>query len=157
MRIFVDMDGTLATISPDTGKRWSEPGYFWGLAPYPSMLGAVKTLIAAGADVWIITTVHTIAAIQEKDAWLRRYLPELRASKRIYAVPGKPKGAFVPGGVQDEDILIDDHTPNLLEWTGIGIKAVNPINHKKGVWQGPTIDVRKAERLTTALWLRRVG
>ncbi len=157
MRIFVDMDGTLATIYKETGDRFRTPGYFLGLAPYKSMLRATKTMIASGLDVYVITTVYTLEAMREKEAWLRKYLPELPVSKRIYVLHGKNKTDCVPGGVQGDDVLIDDHTPNLLEWPGIGIKAINPINHVRGVWKSETVNVNSADSLFSMLCVQRIG
>jgi 5'(3')-deoxyribonucleotidase len=144
MRWFFDMDGTLAELREDTGARYMEPGYFLGLRPYRSIVELVKTLMRNGHVVYVITTVHTIEAIREKESWLNRYLPELRPDRRIYTTPDRPKCAYVPGGVGESDVLIDDHTPNLMSWPGHANKAVNPLNHKKGVWKGPCINVNHA-------------
>lgn len=147
MRWFFDMDGTLAELREDTGARYMERGYFLGLRPYESILKMVKTLIRNGHVVYTITTVHTLEAIREKEVWLNRYLPELKPDRRIYTTPDQPKCVYVPDGVGENDVLIDDHTPNLFCWPGYAIKAVNPLNHKKGAWKGPTILVNHASIL----------
>lgn len=150
-RIFIDMDGTIAEYRADTGSRYLEKGYFCGLLPYQSMIRATKRLIRDGYDVYILTTVCTIDAILEKESWLDRYLPELSGSRRLYATPDKPKNAFLPGGQHKNDILIDDHTPNLLAWHGTAIKAIHPLNHRKGIWNGETVNVHAADELADRL------
>lgn len=146
-RIFVDMDGTIAEYRPDTSERFLDTGYFASLKPYESMVQAIKQLARAGIEVNVLTTVYTIQAIREKEAWLNRYLPEIAEKQRIYTPPDFPKSKYIPGGVQERDILIDDHTPNLLVWPGRGIKALNPLNHQKGVWHGDVVCVDHAEDL----------
>lgn len=155
MRIFVDMDGTIVQTYPDTCQRYRTPGYFRDLPPYESALDAVRLLIKSGIDVYIISTVYTMNAFPEKDAWLDRHLPELPMRKRIYVPENTPKATYVPGGVHKDDILFDDYTYNLLEWPGIGIKAANGINGNKGQWRGPCVSVYDAHDLLSLMKERR--
>ncbi len=150
-RIFVDMDGTIAEYRPDTGERYMDTGYFKDLKPYESMVQAIKQLSRQGYEVNVLTTVYSIEAIREKEEWLNRYLPELPEEQRIYSPPDFPKTKYIPGGVRKDDVLIDDHTPNLLVWPGRGIKALNPLNHRYGVWKGEVVNVNAAEILAEIL------
>lgn len=153
MRLFIDMDGTLAELREDTAKTFMKPGYFLRLRPYQSLITTLKRIRKARPDVemFVLTTVHTVRAIQEKERWLNRFFPEIDVLHRIYATSDKPKGHFIPGGVQPTDVLIDDHTPNLLAWQGIAIKAVNPLNHRGGKWRGPCLKVDQADPLYMAI------
>lgn len=146
-RLFVDMDGTLC--------RWQRvqrledlytPGFFAKMQPQEAVVEAVRTLIRTGdMDVYVLSAVLSDSpyARREKLGWLQQYLPELAPNHVLFPPCGTCKADFVPGGVQAEDVLLDDYTKNLLEWPGVGIKVLNGINHTHQTWHGNC--VRAAE------------
>ncbi len=145
-RLFVDMDGTLAVFHPaDSLEGLYEEGYFRGLEPMPGPLQAVKKIIREqpGTEVYILSAVLTDSkyALEEKNAWLDLYLPEIPKERRIFTPCGVEKSAYIPGGVRPEDWLLDDYTHNLMQWSppGHGIKLLNGINHTRGTWKGDCI------------------
>lgn len=144
-RIFVDMDGTIAewrklhpSIDPLVEIR--KKGYFFTLKPYPNMVEATKELCKM-YDVYILSAVISKQAIEEKNAWLDLFLPEVQ--NRIFTIDGQDKKNFVPGGVTSNDYLIDDRTLNLNLWeeSGVGIKVLNGINSTKKTWKGSKVSI----------------
>lgn len=144
-RLFVDMDGTLAEFKTvDTLETLYEKDYFINLKPNENVLGAIKQLIAENDfDVYILSAYLTDSryALEEKNAWLDKYLPELPQEKRLFVPCGTDKSVAVPGLIRPDDYLLDDYTKNLSEWEppARGIKLINGINHTNGTWQGDKI------------------
>lgn len=144
-RLFVDMDGTLAEFKTvDTLETLYEKDYFINLKPNENVLGAIKQLIADNDfDVYILSAYLTDSryALEEKNAWLDKYLPELPQEKRLFVPCGTDKSVAVPGLIRPDDYLLDDYTKNLSEWEppAKGIKLINGINHTNGTWQGDKI------------------
>lgn len=140
-RLFVDMDGTLAEFKPvDTLEVLYEKDYFLNLKPNENVLGAIKQLIAKNdIDVYILSAYLSDShyALDEKNAWLDKYLPELPQEKRLFVPCGTDKSIVVPGHIKHDDYLLDDYTKNLSEWEppARGIKLINGINHTNGTWQ----------------------
>ena len=149
-RLFVDMDGTLAEFKTvDTLETLYEKDYFINLKPNENVLGAIKQLIADNDfDVYILSAYLTDSryALEEKNAWLDKYLPELPQEKRLFVPCGTDKSVAVPGLIRPDDYLLDDYTKNLSEWEppAMGIKLINGINHTNGTWQGDKIQFTHA-------------
>lgn len=149
-RLFVDMDGTLAEFKTvDTLETLYEKDYFLHLKPNENVLGAIKQLIADNDfDVYILSAYLTDSryALEEKNAWLDKYLPELPQEKRLFVPCGTDKSVAVPGLIRPDDYLLDDYTKNLSEWEppAKGIKLINGINHTNGTWQGDKIQFTHA-------------
>lgn len=149
-RLFVDMDGTLAEFKTvDTLETLYEKDYFINLKPNENVLGAIKQLIADNDfDVYILSAYLTDSryALEEKNAWLDKYLPELPQEKRLFVPCGTDKSVAVPGLIRPDDYLLDDYTKNLSEWEppARGIKLINGINHTNGTWQGDKIQFTHA-------------
>lgn len=149
-RLFVDMDGTLAEFKTvDTLETLYEKDYFINLKPNENVLGAIKQLIADNDfDVYILSAYLTDSryALEEKNAWLDKYLPELPQEKRLFVPCGTDKSVAVPGLIRPDDYLLDDYTKNLSEWEPPArvIKLINGINHTNGTWQGDKIQFTHA-------------
>lgn len=146
-RLFVDMDGTLAVFTkvPALDYLYRE-GYFLNLAPHEQVVQAVRNIVRQDADsieVFVLSAylIDSEYALQEKTAWVRRYLPEIDRSHRLFIPNGADKRRYVPGGVRSDDCLLDDFTRNLLSWsqTARGIKLLNDINHSHQTWQGDCV------------------
>lgn len=141
-RLLVDMDGTLAVFQPvDTLEKLYEEGYFLNLAPQQNVVDAVKEIVLKHPEieVFIMSAVLTDSkfALQEKNEWLDKYLPEIDSKHRIFPPCGEDKKEYVPEGIRDTDYLLDDYTKNLVLWQppAKGIKLLNGINHTNGTWQ----------------------
>ncbi len=149
-RLFVDMDGTLAEFkNVDTLETLYEKDYFLNLRPNNNVLEAVRKLINdKSIDVYVLSAYlpDSRYALDEKNAWLDKYLPELPQEKRLFVQCGKDKSTVVPGHIKPDDYLLDDYTKNLSEWEppARGIKLINGINHTNGTWQGDKIQFTHA-------------
>ena len=166
MRIFVDMDGTLAewrnivlnlTVEEESNPQivsrklheiLTTKGYYLSLKPNKNMIDAVSILTESPEqyEVFILScyledTDHS-SPVTEKNEWLDFCLPMIDQVHRIFVPNGEDKTKYVPGGLRPSDILIDDYTKNLMDWQragGNGLKFLNGINATKGTWKGPKI------------------
>lgn len=187
IRIFVDMDGTIARFHDENLylERMFEKGFFSGLKPFDNAVEAIKHIIDNHPNAYVyvlsaaITTPYCLA---EKNAWLDKYLPNIDKEHRIFVENlSTAKSLCVPGSymykddngkyhnkIFKNDILIDDYNKNLEEWErdgGTAIKAKNNINHKGlhgELWKGDLIDITDTaesivERLTEIIVSREKG
>ncbi len=150
-RIFVDMDGTLAQFKTlDTLEPLFEKGYFEKLAPQQNVIDAVKEITQNHKDieVYILSAYLSDSkyALDEKNKWLDKYIPEVDAKHRIFCPCGVDKKDYVIGGIRNNDFLLDDYTANLNLWQppAKGIKILNGINNTKGSWQYDKLDFNKS-------------
>ena len=158
-RIFLDMDGVLCEYRVDaTMEDMERDGYFRALRPRTEMLDAVRRFIRRGEyEVFVLSAVLPQKAeesVNEKNDWLDRYLPEIDAAHRLFPLCGTNKADAVPDFCTD-DILFDDHSPNLERWIqsgGRGVKILNEINGVSGSFQkGPRIRVKNPNDLLFAV------
>ena len=140
MRLFVDMDGTLAEWrSASTADELYQEGYFRNLQPVSSILAATKILARReDVEVYVLSSVlgDSPYAKTEKNSWLDKYLPEIPRDYRLFPPCGTEKALAVPGGIRRSDILLDDYTSNLISWSryGTAVKVLNGINGTNGKW-----------------------
>jgi|GEM_PF-721510 len=141
-RLFVDMDGTVAVFKQvDTLETLYEQGYFLNLEPHTQVIDAMKKIIKESLDIEVFILSSVLAdsryALEEKNQWLDKYLPEIDMEHRIFPPCGVSKRDHIQGGIDENDWLLDDYTYNLNQWQppGRGIKLLNGINHTKGTWK----------------------
>lgn len=142
-RLFVDMDGTLAAFRKITAlEELYERGYFSGLRPQENVVTAIRRLARdPSVQVYVLSAVlfDSHYALDEKNSWLDRYLPELGREQRIFVPCGESKALYISSYLCPEDILLDDYTVNLEDWRmhgGTGVKLLNGINHTRRSWDG---------------------
>lgn len=140
-RLFVDMDGTLAVFTPILEmETLYEKEYFLNLSPQSNVVEAIRVIIRDYPDIEvnILSAYLTDSqyALQEKNAWLDQYLPEIDQAHRTFLPCGSDKKDYIRGGVRPNDFLLDDYTKNLTDWQppAKGIKLLNDINHTRGTW-----------------------
>lgn len=140
-RLFVDMDGTLAVFTPvNELEQLYEPGYFLDLAPQRNVVSAIKHILMHHPEIEINILSAYLSdskyALQEKNEWLDRYLPEVTLDHRIFVQCGADKKSAIEDGIRSNDFLLDDYTNNLNAWQppARGIKLLNAINHTRGSW-----------------------
>lgn len=149
-RLYIDMDGTLATWQPvSCEEELFEQGFYRNLKPNQNVVDAAKIIISEHPEieVHILSAVLTDSkyALSEKKEWLQEYLPEIKPSQCIFSHYGKDKTEFITGGVRPTDFLLDDYTNNLTLWEppAKGIKLLNGINSTNGTWKGNQLDFTK--------------
>ena len=143
-RMFIDMDGTLAVFTPvDTMETLYEKGYFAKLEPHQLVIDGLRLYMSQEPDteLYILSSTleDSLYAEDEKNEWLDEHFPEMDAQHRIFPPCGKEKADYVPGGIGENDYILDDYTLNLNQWEaagGKGIKLRNAINGQKGTWKG---------------------
>lgn len=140
-RLFVDMDGTLAVFKPvDEMETLYEEGYFLNLTPQENVVEAIREIVTKHPEIEvnILSAYLTDSkyALQEKNKWLDKYLPEIDKDHRIFVPCGTDKKEGIREGIRSNDFLLDDYTKNLNEWQppARGIKLLNGINHTRGTW-----------------------
>lgn len=141
-RLFVDMDGTLAVFTPvDELETLYEQGYFLNLQPHENVVAAIKEIIKKHPEIEVNILSAYLSdskfAIEEKNQWLDKYLPEIDSKHRVFVPCGMDKKEGIPNGIRRDDFLLDDYTKNLNDWQppARGIKLLNGINHTRGTWQ----------------------
>lgn len=145
-RYFIDMDGTTVHFNntiPSLDILF-EPGYYRNLLPQEKIVELTKELLKqAPGQVYILSAkVDSPYAAQEKMEWLKEYIHEIPEENIILTPYGKPKYDYVPGGIHNKDVLLDDYTDHLIEWREKGgkpVKLINNINASKQRWQGASI------------------
>jgi len=153
MRVFVDMDGTIARWQDVPLETVEAPGYFRQLPPVETMLLAIKMLLKEDdVNVFILSSVLRDDHSQnDKICWLDEHIPEIKTHNRLFVPYGDSKTAYVPSP-RPTDILIDDYSANLREWHGIGVKCMNGINGTHGTWEGKRINADSpAETITDSI------
>ena len=147
MRLFIDMDGTLVTWQKAaTEEELYSEGYFYNLPSQENVLQALQQLLKVYSpclDVFILSCYlpDSAYALSEKRRWCLEHIPEIPERNHLFVPFVMKKEDFVPGKVHTDDVLLDDYTRNLLEWTGRGVKCLNGINHTRRTWKGPLIDI----------------
>lgn len=136
MRLFVDMDGTIAKWNNVAFEQLYEKGYYRNLEPDNDILQEVKMFIETGFDVYILSAylpdvkdektgklIKKSYALDEKKEWVKEHLPELKENNAIFVPYGTNKAEYLRDNyspVYKNDYLLDDYTKNLDEWTGFG-------------------------------------
>lgn len=144
-RLFVDMDGTLCEWKSSSQEEdLFSRGWFLDMKPIANVVQAVSKIVECRqVEVFIMTAVmdESKYAKEEKILWLQEHLPDIDLDHVIFVPYGKPKHEFAPGGIRSSDILLDDYSRNLHEWSmyGIGLKAKTKNNGTKGTWIGDSI------------------
>lgn len=141
VNIFVDMDGVLAEYHPRVVDYMYEKGFFKNRPPMMKSIEIVRELIKKDYNVFILSSViDSIYCIDEKVEWLNKMIPELPRENQIYVPYGKVKSDYAQKFVDTKNsvnVLIDDYTVNLDNWTldgALPIKLLNQLNNTKGTW-----------------------
>lgn len=116
MRLFVDMDGTLAKWNEvQYEEQLLEEGYYRNLKPNQKVVDEVNSIIDKGYDVYVLSCVlpESQYAQNEKIEWLKEYLPQLKAENQIFVPYGRNKAEYLKENyspITNKDYLLDDYT-----------------------------------------------
>lgn len=148
-RIFVDMDGTVADFYKDAKclEKMMEKGFFANLDALP-FAEYVNELATYTPDVYILSAcVDTPYCMNEKRDWIEENIPFINEDNILLCKVGTNKAEFVKmatgQAITKDDILYDDYTLNLEQWTnanGRAIKVLNGINNTTQNWKGEMVD-----------------
>lgn len=164
-RLYVDMDGTLTEFQNVDKETLYAPGYFRNLKPNVIALNGLKEFLETFNDdkrfeVYILSNYLTDRenSREEKEEWLKVNAPWLEEHncKVIFNPCGTSKRSavreFLPKTNPVVNILLDDHTPNLIDFCGYskgekylntnnaifgneGIKLINGVNDRTRWWR----------------------
>ena len=112
---YIDMDGVIAdffAVENAVKRCFWEEHFFLNLAPIMENVEAVKTFIANGGNIRILSTSKDERTDADKRAWLKKYLPEIPASRIIFARSNNKK-KYMP---TKYGVLIDDNAKNCHSW-----------------------------------------
>jgi hypothetical protein len=143
-RFFIDMDGVVAKFEPASLEEMTSPGFFLSRKPDMDVINMVSLLMekqnTEGIQVYILSSYLLDISKEEKIEWNRRHV-HIPVENQIYVPYGENKSHALEhiGGIQANDVLVDDFTRNLKEWSGIGVKLYNGINGTHGTWRGFSI------------------
>lgn len=166
-KLFVDMDGCLcewraAAEYEDLFKK----GYFATLKPNANVLRAIEKIIHNDeAEVYILSAYlpQSRFALQEKNLWVDRYLPEIDDKHRIFCPVSQDKVTAAQrrtGGFGKTHVLLDDYSQNLHHWEengGVAVKVMNGVNGTKGSWRGRKITTYMSPEEISERLLRASG
>ena len=116
INIYIDLDDVLAEFSKEynaLNRFRSERGFFFNLKPHLKNLEAVKSLIEAGCNVYIISASPNQRCDADKIAWVHAYLPEIGDDHIIITRIGECKADHM---LTEDGILLDDYGKNCREW-----------------------------------------
>lgn len=141
VNIFMDMDGVLAEYKEDIETYMRAEGFFFERPPMMAMVNLVKEITKEDYEVYILSSViDTPFCVPEKRRWLEKYLPEIKEENYVFVPYGVVKSTFAMANVDTTNavnVLIDDYTDNLVNWTldgALPIKTLNGINSTGGTW-----------------------
>lgn len=153
--VFFDMDGTLTEWREiaDEAELYRR-NYFLSLRPNEDVIESARKLSEAGEAVYILSCVLTDSpyAKEEKEAWLRKYAPFIPEEHWLFVPFGTSKPRFLTErlgipALTSNEILVDDYSANLRDWTenhGLAVKLMNGKNGTKGTWQGLRVSMENA-------------
>lgn len=153
IKLFVDMDGTLAEwrLACSVEHLYLD-GYFYSLKPHKELIYFLDKCInqtSIDIDVFIASAYIEEKARIEKNMWLDKYFP-IKEKNRLFIPSNINKSTYIINHLKEPiskaHVLLDDHTPNLIEWRNAGgtaIKALNGVNRIEGKWDGLLFDIFK--------------
>ena len=152
IKLFIDMDGTLTEWRKAcTQEHLFLDNYFYSLKPHFKLLRYLQSLDNSNIEIFIASHYITDKSVKEKNKWLDRYF-NIKNENRIFIPSHIRKSEYIKKylgeDILKEHILLDDFTPNLIEWEnngGTAIKAINRINRKSIKWKGKMFDIFKLE------------
>lgn len=159
VKLFWDMDGTLAKSSPDVKiSDFYRKDYFLELEPETSLCLIADSLARHDEfESYILTSVMdgAVHARSEKLRWLNAYVTGIKKTNILFVPYGVRKSAFIEDlfhcELSENDILVDDHSPNLIAWENAGGKAVKWVNdfNNKGNSTFSGARIKKANEVRT--------
>ena len=122
MTYYVDMDGVIANFHKEKYSYANAINRQWiaNLEPFTHNVNVIKSLIATGNTIYILTKAASENAKLGKIDWLAKYLPEITIDKFICIVGNGKKVDYI----KEDGTLIDDDKKNTTPWEKAGHKAI---------------------------------
>lgn len=147
-RVYFDLDGTLAEWkTASTMLELQQKDYFFCLKP--TSLIPFANRLAKRRDIETMTLSQYLPdtyALEDKNRWCDIYTPDIDKEHRVFIPYGVGKAEFIQKTLRRpltmDDILVDDYSKNLKEWSvagGTAIKWLNGTNGHGGTFRGGRI------------------
>ena len=92
MRVYFDMDGTIAKWRDVPVEESRKPGYYTDLEPETELLDFLGAALKADENMNILSSYYTdTRALLEKKKWLDKYLPGISSSHCLFVPYGEIK------------------------------------------------------------------
>ena len=123
MTYYFDMDGVLANFHKEPYQYENAINREWiaNLDPFMGNVNVVKSLIAQGNDVYILSKAASETAKMGKFDWLAKYIPEIKAANIIVIVGIGKKVDYIQTAT---GILVDDDMKNIRPWAKAGFDYI---------------------------------
>ena len=163
IKLFLDLDGTLAKFNSKRNalKRFdNEIGFFANLKPYKYIEFVNQLATSENVNVYVISATPNEQADKDKLVWIRKYLNNIKEENICFSRLNENKAKVIKDKlnitIDNECILLDDYTKNLIEWTnlnGIGIKRItSKADNSTKKWQGLCLkDLRQLSSLLMSI------
>lgn len=143
MKVYADMDGVTALFEQASLEEMTQEGFFLSRKPVQNVIEFLKLLSEDPAvELFSLSAVLSDMAEAEKREWNKKYMPFLKPDHQIYLPYGVNKAEYLKSlgfPISNNDILVDDFSPNLHAWHGVGVKMYNGINGTHGTWKGYSV------------------
>jgi len=159
IKLFLDLDGTLAKFNSKRNalKRFdNEKGFFANLKPF-KYIESVNALAGSKlVSVYVISATPNDQADQDKMTWINKYLNNIPKENICFCRLNENKAKIIKDKlnitIDNNCLLLDDYTKNLIEWknlNGIGIKRItSKADNSTKKWQGLCLkDLRQLSSL----------
>ena len=120
---YFDMDGVIANFHKEPYKYINAINRQWiaNLEPFMENVNVIKSLIARGENVYILSKAASENAKLGKIDWLAKYIPELNIDKIIIIVGNGKKCDYIK---TKTGVLIDDDKTNINQWVKAGYQGI---------------------------------
>jgi len=163
INLFLDLDGTLAKFNSKRNalKRFdNEIGFFANLKPYKYIEFVNELATSENVNVYVISATPNEQADKDKLVWIRKYLNNIKEENICFSRLNENKAKVIKDKlnitIDNNCLLLDDYTKNLIEWqnlNGIGIKRItSKADNSTKKWQGLCLkDLRQLSSLLMSI------
>lgn len=163
INLFLDLDGTLAKFNSKRNalKRFdNEIGFFANLKPYKYIEFVNELATKENVNVYIISATPNEQADKDKLIWIKKYLNQINEKNICFCRLNENKAKVIKDKlnitIDNNCLLLDDYTKNLIEWqnfNGIGIKRItSKADNSTKKWQGLCLkDLRQLSSLIMSI------